>query len=288
MKTKIINCNTDLGVHIDGSNFGPGEISKALVNENIVERIEIDKDNIVKSQDKNDLEKNLDCVNNFTKKHYKIAKEIINDGFFPISVGGDHSMAIGSGLASSYLYDDLGVIWIDAHSDYNTFETTETGNLHGLPLAAITGYNCDKLTSFLDPKYINPKKCVVVGARSIDRLELPNLKDAGVTVFWMDDLRREGIDKIIDKAFEIAGDNVHVSYDLDVIDPKYAPGVTTDVLGGITKDEAFEIADILSSNIDKIKSMDLVELNPLNDIDNKTRDIAVNIINKVIDAKDKN
>ena len=287
MKTVVVKCLTDLGVHLDGADKGPSEIAKVLNNKNIVNEIEICKDKIIKSKDKSDLAKNLDSVNNFTKKHFDAVSSIINDKYFPFTIGGDHTVAIGSILASNSLNHDLGVIWIDAHGDYNNFETTETGNIHGFPLAAVSDYKCDKLTSFLDCEYVNPKKCVIVGVRSVDKLEKVNIVNSGVTMFTMDDIREYGIEKVMEKAFDIAGDRVHISYDLDVIDPLDAPGVTVFEKDGIYLSEAYQIVSILENNIDKILSMDLVEYNPLNDINFKTRDIAVNIINKIVDKKSK-
>ncbi len=277
----IINANTDLGVHVDGANLGPKVLTDNLSNE----IIDIDKDNVIKSKDKDDLKKNLESVNNFTKKVFDNELEILNKGNFPLLIGGDHSCAIGSALASRKANGNIGIIWIDAHGDYNTFATTHTGNLHGLPLAAITGYDCDLLTNFITNKFINPQNTVIVGARSIDPWEIGNLRDAGVTIFTTDDIHNEGVKKIMDKAFEIALDNTlgtHVSYDIDVIDPVIAPGVSVPEIDGINIHEANEIMDYLVSRKESIKSMDIVEFNPTRDIDNKTKEIASNLLNKFI------
>lgn len=283
MKTVIIRCSTDLGVHIDGADLGSNEIAKVLDNKNIVKQIEIKKDDIVKSHDEFDLAKNLASINKFTRKHFDVVSGIIDDFFFPLTLGGDHTVAMGSILASNTKNGDLGVIWIDAHGDYNNFVTTETGNIHGFPLAAVSDYGCRKLTEFLDCTYVDPKKCVIIGARSVDPLEKVNISNAGVTMFTMDDIKKYGIESIMKKAFFIAGDKIHVSYDLDAIDPKDAPGVTTNEDNGIVLGDAYKIVDILCDNINKIKSMDVVEYNPVYDIDFKTRDIAIKIINSIVD-----
>ena len=277
----IINANTDLGVHIDGANLGPKTLTKDLE----INKIDIDKDNIIKSKDKFDLKKNLDSVNNFTKKVFNTELEILSNNDFPILIGGDHSAAIGSALASQKHYNNIGIIWIDAHGDYNTFESTHSGNLHGLPLAAITGYHCNDLTSFITDNYINPKNCVIVGARSIDPWEIGNITDAGVTVFTTQDIHDNGVDKIMDEAFKIALNNTvgtHISYDIDVIDPKIAPGVSIPEIDGINNDEANNIMDYLIKRKNDIKSMDIVEFNPTKDIDNKTYNIAINLLKKFI------
>ena len=277
----IINANTDLGVHVDGANLGPKEITDKLD----IKKYNIDKENTIKSKDKDDLKKNLNEVNHFTKKVFEQELEILNNNDFPLLIGGDHSAAIGSALASQKYYKNIGIIWIDAHGDYNTFETTRTGNLHGLPLAAITGYKCDDLTSFITDNHINPKNCVIVGARSIDPWEIGNLKDAGVTIFTTQDIHEKGSQTIMDEAFKIALNNTngtHISYDLDVIDPIIAPGVSVPEVNGITLSEANEIMDYLVNRKDDIKSMDIVEFNPTKDIDNKTKAIALELINRFI------
>lgn len=277
----IINANTDLGVHVDGANLGPKKLTENLN----IKKVNIDKNNITKSKDKLDLKKNLDYVNIFTKKVFDQELEILNNNDFPLLIGGDHSAVIGSALASQKHYKNIGIIWIDAHGDYNTFETTHTGNLHGLPLAAITGYKCDDLTSFITDSHINPKNCVIVGARSIDPWEIGNLEDAGVTIFTTNDIHEKGVKYIMDKAFEIALNNTigtHISYDIDVIDPVIAPGVSVPEINGINLDEANEIMDYLVSRKPDIKSMDIVEFNPTRDIDNKTKEIASNLLNKFI------
>ena len=277
----IINACTDLGVNIDGTNLGP----EVLTNNLSIKKDTINKENIVKSKDKLDLKKNLSEVNKFTSQVFNKTLEILNNGDFPLLIGGDHSSAIGSALASESYYNNIGIIWIDAHGDYNTFETTHTGNLHGLPLAAITGYKCDLLTNFITQHYINPKNCVIVGARSIDPWEIGNLKDAGVTIFTTEEIHNKGTRQIMDEAFKVALNNTigtHISYDIDVIDPIIAPGVSVPEINGINEEEAYEIMDYLISKKENIKSMDIVEFNPTRDIDDKTKIIATNLINKFI------
>ena len=277
----IVNANTDLGVHVDGANLGPDVLTKNIN----VKKYEINKDDITKSKVINDLKKNLNAVNNFTKKVFDKELEILNNNDFPLLIGGDHSAVIGSALASQKYHKNIGIIWIDAHSDYNTFESTHTGNLHGLPLAAITGYKCDALTNFITDNYINPKNTVIVGARSIDPWEIGNLRDSGVTIFTTDDIHEKGCQYIMDKAFEIALNNtlgIHVSYDIDVIDPILAPGVSVPEKNGINIDEANLLMDYLISRKEDIKSMDIVEYNPTKDINNKTYNIVINLLNKFI------
>jgi len=285
MKITLINAKTDLGVTVDGANLGPEILSNYFEDNNKIEQIvNIEKSNKDKSKSPNDLKKNLNEVNEFNKNLYNALINTKNS--FPITLGGDHSLAIGSALGSIKKHKNLGIIWIDAHLDYNTFDTTITGNLHGLPLAAINGLNKD-LSKFHKENYYNPENTVVIGYRSEEEnqeIELNNVKKMGVTVFSTEDIKNLGIKNVIDKAFHIATKDttgVHISYDLDVIDPKLAPGVSVPEENGITENEAYLIADAVLNHIDNIKSLDLVEYNPTNDIDDKTKTIALNILNKI-------
>jgi len=289
MKIGVIGACSDLGLSIDGTDKGPLIISKNL-NKKINKFIIVSKNNVKKSYDKNDLKKNLSEVNIFNSKLYKEALDVIEEKHFPITIGGDHSISIGSALASQTKNKNLGIIWIDAHLDYNTFETTITGNLHGLPLSSINGL-CTELTPFFKDNFYNPKNTVVVGYRAKEankEKELNNIKKQGVTVFDNDDIKKYGIDNIMNKAILIASNNTngfHVSFDLDIIDKKYAPGVSVPEKDGIDDITAYKIIDILCNNINKIKSFDLVEYNPIFDNNNKTLEISLNILNKIIEKK---
>jgi len=288
VKFSLIEARTDLGVNIDGSNLGPKKISNHFKkNKNISKIIEIEKDKINKSEDPNDLAKNLNEINSFNEKLYNTVINIKNDNEFPIILGGDHSLAIGSALGSINKEKKLGIIWIDAHIDYNTFETTITGNIHGLPLAATNGLN-KKLSLFHKGNYFSPANTVVIGYRAEEEnkyIELKNIANMGVTVFTTNDIKNLGIKKVVEKAVEIATKNtngIHISYDLDVIDPEVSPGVNTPIEDGLNLKEAFGIIDELLNNKNPIKSMDLVEFNPNNDIDKTNETIADDIVKKVI------
>ena len=222
------------------------------------------------------------CYNNFNKLLFDKITNLLNENKFPITIGGDHSVAIASALATNNHYKNLGIIWIDAHTDYNTFDTTITGNIHGLPLAAINGYKTEKLTNFLTDNHINPKNTVIVGARSIDESELINLKNNNITFFTTEDIKKEGLDNILDKAFQIAGNNtngIHISYDLDYIDPIDCPGVSVPEINGVDINLAIETMKYIKNKKHLIKSLDLVEYNPKFDINNKTLNIATNLLN---------
>lgn len=288
MRTMIFGAGTDLGVHIDGTSLGPvqlmNDIKAFYKGESMM--FEQDKD-IIKSRNLSDRRKNEYAIEKFNSNLYKNMVDKIKEEYFPIMIGGDHSAAIASALASAKVNVDVGIIWIDAHTDYNTFETTVTGNIHGLPLAAINGYKNSELRYYHDGKIIQPSRTVIVGARSIDEAEKENVKYSGVTVFTTDDIKEKGIDVVMDEAFKIAGyktKGIHISYDLDVIDPDVAPGVSIPEFDGISEEEAMKINEYIIHHMDKVLSYDLVEFNPLRDIDRKTEQIALNILAQVIRA----
>lgn len=291
MKINIINACCDLGVNVDGASIGPKVIKEKIKGNHKIKTInDVLCDCSNKSQDENDLEKNYDRLMEYTTRLYENILSTKNVDSFTITIGGDHSIAVSSSLASIKKEEDLGIIWIDAHADYNTFQTTITGNLHGLPLATINGLN-KRLSLFHDGKYYDPKKTVIVGYRAEEvnkAEEVNNLKTVGVSFFTTKDLKKDGIEVTMKKAFDIASNSgknkVHISYDLDFIDPEVAPGVSIPEVNGPSKEEALKVANTLTEYKNLISSFDLVEYNPINDKDNKTLDIAVEILNKIIDT----
>ena len=282
----IINANTDLGVSVNGACLGPDTLTENLENEkiNCIKRIYADEED--KEFEKDNKKKNLKKLNKFNEQVYNEVLKTIDDGKFPLTIGGDHSLVIASALASINRNKSLGIIWIDAHGDFNTFDTTITGNIHGLPLAAITGYEKKELVYFHNGNHYKYENTVIVGGRDIDPLEIENIKDAGVTVFTTEDIKKNGMDKIMNEAIKIACNGtlgVHISYDLDVIDPEIAPGVSVPAKDGINLDEAYLAVDTILKNKDKLKSLDLVEYNPLRDVNDKTKNIAKKILNEFIE-----
>lgn len=288
MRTMIFGAGTDLGVNIDGASLGPVQLMNDLKafykGESMM--FEQDKD-IIKSRNLSDRRKNEYEIEKFNTNLYKNMVDKIKEEYFPIMIGGDHSATIASALASAKVNIDVGIIWIDAHTDYNTFETTVTGNIHGLPLAAINGYKNSELRYYHDGKVIQPSRTVIIGARSIDDAEKDNVKYSGVTVFTTQDIKEKGIEAIMDEAFKIAGyktKGIHISYDLDIIDPDIAPGVSVPEFDGINEEEAMKINEYIINHMQSVLSYDLVEFNPLRDVDRKTEQIALNLLAQVIRA----
>lgn len=284
-KIDIIDACTDLGVSVDGAALGPEILTEDFSNENVGNIYILHADEDGKEKEKDNKKKNLKKLNEFNIELYNRVLKSIDEKKFPLTIGGDHSLVIASALASIKKNQNLGIIWIDAHGDYNTFKTTITGNIHGLPLAVIDGYEKMYLADFHNGSFYNSKNTVIVGGRDIDPLEQENLKDAGVTVFTTEEIHKRGMKAVMEDAIKIACNNtngMHISYDLDVIDPVICPGVSVPAKNGINLEEAYEAVDEIIKYKDKLKSLDLVEYNPLKDIDNKTKVIAKTILESLI------
>ncbi len=239
----------------------------------------------VKALDSKCEKRNLTAIDEFNKELYQIVYGCLVKNEFPLTVGGDHIIAIASTLASIKHYKNLGLIWFDSHGDFNTYPTSVTGNLHGLPLAVATHYEKSILAPFHDGPFYNPKNTVIVGGRDIDPWEWGNIIDAGVTVFSTKDINEQGVQAICKKAFEIASNGtngVHISFDLDLIDPEVAPGVSVPAANGINLEQTYSLVDEIVKYANIIKSADLVEFNPKFDKDHRTENIAKNILSKWI------
>jgi arginase len=211
--------------------------------------------------------------------------KILEDGMIPLVLGGDHSLAAGSvsGVAAFYRRwgEKIGVLWIDAHSDINTPETSPSGNVHGMPLAALLGLGPDALGNIFGyaPK-IAPENTVLIGVRDIDAAERENIRRAGVAeVFTMRDIDERGMRAVMEEALSVAGNGTagyHVSLDMDWIDPEDAPGVGTPVRGGATYREAHLAMEIIADH-GRLLSFEMVEVNPVIDEHNRTADLAVEL-----------
>jgi arginase len=211
---------------------------------------------------------------------------------FPLVLGGDHSIAIGSvsGLASAARErgHKLGLLWIDAHGDINTPETTPSGNIHGMPLAVLLGFGPDELTTIAGPPpKVDPANVALVGIRSLDSGEKKRLKETGVEVHTMSDIDRLGVHRVMKKALARVTDGtqlVHVSLDLDAVDPAVAPGVGTPVKGGLDYREAHLIMELIA-DAGVMTSLELVEVNPILDQRNASAEFAVELVQSAFGKK---
>ena len=196
------------------------------------------------------------------------------EGVFPIVLGGDHSLSMGS-VAGAARGRRVGVVWVDAHADFNTPETSPSGNVHGMPLAVLSGLGHPRLTEVF--RAVDPKDVVLVGVRSLDPGEKRLLKEAGVRVYTMHEVDRLGVDRIAEEVLKhLQGLPLHVSLDADVLDPTLAPGVGTPVPGGLTYREAHLLMEILAES-GRVQSLDLVEVNPILDERNRTAEMLVGL-----------
>ena len=286
MKINIINACSDLGVNIDGSSNGPKKIKEIINNNNYINKIiDIECDCNNKEKNPNNLKKNINRLNEFNSKLYKSILSLQENNCLNITIGGDHSISIASALASIKKEEKLGIIWIDTHPDFNTFETTVTGNIHGLPLATITKNNGYELTKFHNGNYFKNENTVMFGIRDIDAPEQKLINKLKIKTITTNDLKSKNLEELTKEAIKIASNNtsgIHISIDLDVLDPKIAPGISVGFNNGLMKEELFKILDIILEKKELIKSIDLVEFNPLNDIDNKTLNIVIEILEKII------
>lgn len=206
----------------------------------------------------------------------------ISEQRMPLVLGGDHSLALGSVLGAAR-GRKLGLIWLDAHGDFNTHETTPSGNIHGMPLAALCGYGAQQLVTLdgkesAQPK-VDPRNIAIIGARDLDGQEKKLLRSSGVAVYSMEEIDRFGINEVLYRAIDIAcrgTDGIYLSLDLDGIDPMYAPGVGTPVPGGLSFREAHLAVELLAET-KRMVGMDLVEVNPILDRCNMTGELAVQL-----------
>jgi len=217
-------------------------------------------------------------------KHAELVLKTLEAGKIPIVLGGDHSVAAGtvSGVAEFYRKQNqrIGLIWIDAHADINTPDSSPSGNVHGMPLAAIMGLGPPELANIFSfhPK-VNPENCVLVGVRDVDTIEKENIRKAGVEVFTMRDIDERGMRAVMEEALRMASRctaGYHVSLDMDWIDPEDAPGVGTPVWGGATYREAHLAMEIIADHSHML-SFEIVEVNPVIDEHNQTADLAVEL-----------
>ena len=221
-------------------------------------------------------------------KHAETVYKTLEAGKFPLVLGGDHSVAAGTvaGVAEFFRQQrrvqeqKIGLIWIDAHADINTPDTSPSGNVHGMPLAAILGLGPAELANIysFSPK-VQPENCVLVGVRDIDAREKENIKETGIEVYTMRDIDERGMRTVIEEALRVAGRGTagyHVSLDMDWIDPEDAPGVGTPVRGGASYREAHLAMEIIADH-GRMVSFEIVEVNPVIDEHNRTADLAVEL-----------
>jgi arginase len=295
MQIDIIGVPIDLGADRRGVDMGPSAIRYAHLHQKLEElgyTLE-DKGNIEvpileTCQITDPRLKYLDCIIPMGRRISGAVATSIQAKHFPLVLGGDHSLSVGS-IRGAAKHKKLGVIWVDAHADFNTAETTPSGNIHGMPLAALCGLGDPRLVCLWDevPPVIDPKRVAVIGARDLDLGEKHNLREAGVMVQSMEQIDRIGMVSALEKALDRVSrevDGIYLSFDMDSLDPRHAPGVGTPVPGGLTFREAHLACEVVAET-GKLIGMDIVEVNPILDVQNQTALLAVEFIRSALGSR---
>lgn len=288
----LLGVPMDLGAGRRGVDMGPSAIRIAGIAERLRElghRIVDDGDMAIRIMEElrmgDPRARYLREIARATAVLSRKVERIAAEGCFPLVLGGDHAIAVGtiSGVAAHARSrrKKLGVLWVDAHADINTPGTSPSGNVHGMPLAALLGFGPSELTSVggEGPK-VDPANVALVGIRSLDPGEKAHLKEAGVGVFTMADIDRQGIHRVMKKALSLVTDGtdyLHVSLDLDSVDPTVAPGVGTPVKGGLDYREAHLIMEFVADS-GALSSLEVVEVNPILDTRNTSAEFAVELV----------
>lgn len=224
-------------------------------------------------------------VDSNTRLAFK-AYESISMGHFPLTLGGDHSLGMGSIAGVSKHIKNLGVVWIDAHGDLNTVESSPTGNIHGMPLAASIGVGPDKLVNLFEHRVkVKDENVVLIGARDLDQGEVDLIENSGINAYTMDKVKELGMEKVIEETIEsLRGkvDGIHVSFDIDFVDAEFVPGTGTPVADGGKIEEAKMLLGALARS-GMMVSLDFVELNPEIDSEEKTSKLALELLEHVFE-----
>lgn len=285
---RIIGVPSDLGAGRRGVDMGPSAIRYAHL-EDAIEELGIhcqDQGNVdvplpERSPTRQPRLRQLESVIKVTGRVRDEVADVLTSGQMPLVLGGDHSLSIGTLAGVCAAWRNPGILWVDAHGDFNTHETTPSGNIHGMSLALGCGSGAPELLDiFRDERYLDPSRVALIGARSLDPEERELLKSSGVAVFTMSDIDRRGLRQVLDDAVRqvtSGTDGVHVSFDMDVLDPSVAPGVGTPVGGGLSYREAHLLMETVAE-FGATGSLEMVEVNPILDHRNQTGQLAVELI----------
>jgi arginase len=299
VKIRILGVPLDLGQERRGVDMGPSAVRAAGLNSALKalgHKVE-DAGNIhVKIPEEQHFgDRHAKYLNEIAETSQEVAHRIyqtLEAGYFPLSLGGDHSVAIGTQAGVAKFYRDrektVGLLWIDAHADMNTPESSPSGNVHGMPFAATLGIGPEPLTQIFgfSPK-VQAKHCVLIGARNLDSPERTHVKESGINVFTMRDIDEQGMRTVMEKSLGLATEGTAgfiVSFDMDVLDPDEAPGVGTPVRGGITFREAHLAMEMIADS-KKMVALEVVEINPIIDIGNRTAALGVGLVTSALGKK---
>lgn len=287
----IIGVPLDLGGNRRGTDMGPSAFRIAGIREKLAAmgRTVVDKGDILtpipEIKGPGDLHKRyVKDIARVCQKLYQTALASFDEGALPVVLGGDHSLSAGSVAAAAAFHArdgrKVGVIWVDAHGDMNRPDTSDSGNVHGMPLAALLGAEPVELARIgAESPAIEAANTVLVGIRNLDEIEKQLVRESKVHVFTMKDIDRMGIAQVMERALALAGEGtagVHISFDMDVCDPSIAPGVGTPVKGGLDYREAHVVMEMVAES-GKLTSLDLVEVNPTLDLRNQTAELGTEL-----------
>lgn len=286
-KISIIRVPFGLGAGRSGAQYGPESIMQAGLRQRLEQSgvdIQSEFDISCPVQPKEVIDPKARYLPEVLEVNRRLADQVsrvASTGTFPLVLGGDHSIAMGSIAGLTRVTPRLGVIWFDAHSDLNTITTSPSGNMHGMSLAAALGWTEWRISDQQGHYHpIEPKNVVIIGARDLDQGEKEFIRKQGIACYTMHEIDRMGIESVIQQAVQIAGkdtDGVHLSFDIDSVDPIEAPGTGTPVRGGVSYREAHFALELLSES-GRITSADVVEVNPKLDIHQQTSKLAMELI----------
>ncbi|MBT9259450.1 MAG: arginase [Clostridiales bacterium] len=287
----IIGVPLDLGGSRRGTDMGPSAIRYARLQDRIRPLVPVlcDRGNIdVPVPETRAAGDGVHFVEEIAQVCEKLAGEVaqsLRQGHLPLVLGGDHSLAIGTLAGHRLVGSRVGIIWIDAHGDFNTPETSPSGNVHGMPLIHILGRGHPRLLAVADGPAAEPGEVVLLGVRNLDPGEKVLLKEMGIHVMTMREVDEKGMAQCMREALAIASrggtQGIHLSFDMDAMDPTIAPGVGTPVPGGLTYREAHVALEILAET-GLVRSMEFVEVNPILDQRNQTAEMAVELIQSAL------
>ncbi len=288
---RVIGAPTDYGTSRRGVDMGPSAIRYAGLSERLAEanRQTVDVGNLFVSRTADSDSE----VENAAAKHLTETMEVcerveaevadaVSEDELPLLLGGDHSVAVGT-VNGAARESPVGAVWFDAHGDFNTPETSPSGNVHGMPLAALLGYGAFADEEWAHAPGLREENVALVGARTLDENERSMLRESDITVFTMSDIDTDGLTTVVDEALTTATDGVdafHVSLDMDWLDPQIAPGVGTPSRGGVTYREAhaaMEQVATTDSDGATLRSIEVVEVNPILDEQNETAELAAEL-----------
>jgi len=292
-QVRLFGVPMDLGQNRRGVDMGPSAIRYAQLGEKLqaLGYVTHDEGNIVVSQaeespedytDKHINAHFLPQVAQVCQATYEAISQCWQDDEFGLFIGGDHSISIGT-ITAVAQRKNIGVLWVDAHTDMNTPETSPSGNIHGMSVAVLLGEGPKALLDVGGQTILQPEQIAMIGVRDVDIEEAMRVRQSGITVHTMREVDEYGIVAMAKRVLDQFADRdyIHVSFDLDSCDPRYAPGVGTPVMGGLSYREAHLLMELLADS-GKVCSMDVVEVNPILDNRNRTAEIAVEMILSIL------